>query len=349
MAPPVAAWPALARPFADAYPPLRVLSDRYAVPELLEALGTWGMMHPNLLVTVAREEVNERGLRPIAVDPEQVIGATLRDADMTQIALLEPELLNYCKQSRERARALLGLIVRFVASADTSWRSSVEMTVRTAQGEKKVSLTPTLGLSDVRSKPWIPVEEDGEDVDHPATPTLVRDLLDPCWLEANPAGADLLVKHFGIDVLDVRLLAVASIEERQKLRNSLAQIVEAAGGNSHVIEEIVAQAQQRQRDINRMRKLGLAVQECVKAAMEARGLSVGDVDEGYDFLVTAVEVTEDGPDELSSHFEVAGYKVEVKTATTGEARLTPLQAATSAGEPDAFVLCVVDLRSYPLS
>ncbi|MEA2952831.1 MAG: hypothetical protein QOJ96_2351 [Alphaproteobacteria bacterium] len=222
------------------------------------------------------------------------------------------------------------------------------MSVRTAQGEKKVLLTPTLWLSDVRSKPWIPVEEDGEDVDHPATPTLVRDLLDPSWLEQNPDGADLLVKHFGIDALDVRLLAAANTEEeRQKLRNSLARIVEAVGGNAQVIEEIVVQAQQRQRDVNRMRKLGLAVQERVKAAMERRGLTVGDVDHGYDFLVTPVEVTEDGPEEWSSHFEVAGYKVEVKTTTTGEARLTPLQAATSAAEPDAFVLCVVDLRNFP--
>jgi hypothetical protein len=96
-----------------------------------------------------------------------------------------------------------------------------------------------------------------------------------------------------------------------------------------------------------MRKLGLAVQECVKAALERRGLAVRDVDRGYDFLVTPVEVTEDGPVELSSHFEVAGYKVEVKTTTTGEPHLTSLQAATSATEPDTFVLCVVDLRDYP--
>lgn len=33
MAPPVAAWPEPAQPFADAYPPSRVLSDRYATPE----------------------------------------------------------------------------------------------------------------------------------------------------------------------------------------------------------------------------------------------------------------------------------------------------------------------------
>lgn len=32
-----------------------------------------------------------------------------------------------------------------------------------------------------------------------------------------------------------------------------------------------------------------------------------------------------GPEDLSSHFEVCGYKVDVNTTTTGEARLTPLQ------------------------
>jgi hypothetical protein len=350
MVQPVAAWPESARPFAEAYPPSRVLSDRYAAPDqpLLEALVAWGIAHPALLTTATRDEVPERGLRPIASDPEQVSGAVLRDASMSQIALLEPELLNYCKQSRERARKLLGLIVCFVAATDASWRSTAEMTVRIAGGEKNVSLTPTLWLSDVRSKPWIPVEEEGADVDHPATPTLVRHLLDPSWLEKNRDGADLLVSHFGIDALEVRLLAAASTdEERQKLRNSLARIVEAVEGNAKAIEEIVVQAQQWKRDVTRMRLLGLAVQDCVKAALKRSGLSVEEIDHGYDFRVTPVQVTGEGSEELSSHFEIAGYKVEVKTTTTGEARLTPLQAETSVGEPDAFVLCVVDLRRYP--
>src|SRR5262245_10666249 len=70
------------------------------------------------------------------------------------------------------------------------------------------------------------------------------------------------------------------------------------------------------------------------------------VDHGYDFLVTPVEVIDD-PEDPSSHFGVANYKVEVKTTTTGEPRLAPLQALTSASEPEAFVLCVVDLRDLP--
>jgi hypothetical protein len=155
------------------------------------------------------------------------------------------------------------------------------------------------------------------------------------------------VRHFGIDALEVQLLAAASDEEsRKKLRDSLAKIIEAVGGDSRLIEGLVAAAQQ-QRNVSRMRKLGLAVQACVKSAMEDRGLDVGEIDHGYDFWVTAVGVREDeDPDEMSAYFEMTGYKVEVKATTTGEARLTPLQAKTSAEDPDRFVLCVVDLRDY---
>jgi hypothetical protein len=349
MLPPVGAWPQRARPFADAYPPGRVLADRYLETEdsLVEALAAWGMAHHGLLIITAREELSDRALKTLATDPAEAVDATLRETELTQIALLEPELINYCRQSRERARLLLGLVVCFVSSADASWRSPITVPVRIRGCEKQISLTPTLWLSDLRTKPWIPVEDDGNITHHPANPELVRTLLDPTWLEGNSSGADLLVRHFGIDALDVRLLAAAGDEEtRQRLRDNLARIVEAVGDNSEAIEELAVKAQQRRHDVERVRRLGLGVQESVKAAMRARGLKVDDVDHGYDFYVTPVEVREDDPDDLSSHFEVAGYKVEVKATTTGEARLTPLQAATAAGDPDAFVLCVVDLRDF---
>ena len=91
MAPPVAAWPETARRFAFAYVPSRVLSDRYLSPDelLLKALETWGIAHPGLLVMTSREELTERGLRPIALNPEEIAGATLRNERMMQIALLE--------------------------------------------------------------------------------------------------------------------------------------------------------------------------------------------------------------------------------------------------------------------
>lgn len=346
MMPPASVWPESARGFLAAYPPGRVLDERYAEQgqDLLEALASWGITYSGLLTTVDREEIPERGLRPIAAMPDQIVGASLREAKLSQIALLEPELLQYCKTSRERAQALLGLVVCFVAGADNSWRETVEMPVRTAEGQKNIHLTPSLWLSDLRSKPWISVEEGDEVVHHPATTALVRDLLNPAWLQGNPHGAELLVRHFGLDALDVHLLAAAADEKtRQQLRDSLARIVEVAGGDVQLIDELATKAHQRQQNVNLMRKLGLAVQQGVLEALEARNLQVQHDDHGYDFLVSS----NDDPEDISLQFRIGQYKVEVKTTTTGEPRLTPLQASTCAAEPQTFVLCVVDLRAYP--
>lgn len=350
MVPPVAAWPDAARPFAQAYPEGRVLAPYYAASDrgaLLDALGTWGVTHRGLLGKAQREEVAERGLRAIAADPDEVEGAKLRAAELNQIALLEPELINFCKQNRERARALFGLVVCYVAPEDHSWRTTAKLQVRTSEGEKEVEITPCLWLADLRSKPWIPVEDDEDVTHHVPSPELLRELIDASWLEGNSDGADLLVRHFDMDALDVRLVAAAQDEEtRQRLRDELAKIVEVAGDNPAVIADLAAKAAQRKRDVERMRRLGLAVQARVKAALEELDLDVQVVDHGYDFLVTDVAVQEEDPEDLAVCFEVGAYKVEVKATTTEEARLTPLQAETAEADPATFVLCVVDLRAF---
>ena len=46
----------------------------------------------------------------------------------------------------------------------------------------------------------------------------------------------------------------------------------------------------------------------------------------------------------STRFTVGPYLLEVKATTTGQARLTPLQAETASKKPDDYLLCVVDLR-----
>ena len=262
-----------------------------------------------------------------------------------QIAILEPEISNYCRRSRERAVTLLGLIVRYVAPEDASWRTMVEISVSAPGEDKRVKVTPSLWLADLRSKPWIPVERDEDVTHHIPNPELLRELIDPSWLQGNRDGADLLVHHFGMDALDVRLLAAASDEEpRQRLRGGLARIVESADGLQD-IEELAVKAEQRKRDIERMRNLGLAVQESVKLSLERLGLSVEFFDRGYDFYVM-VDVREGDTEDLSASIHFGEYKVEFKTTTTDEVRLTPLQAETAVNDAGAFVHCVVDLRDF---
>src|SRR5207244_832974 len=98
----------------------------------------------------------------------------------------------------------------------------------------------------------------------------------------------------------------------------------------------------RSREVERCRKLGLAVQKAVKASLEARGLKLTLVDRGFDYRVDVP--VEDVLADASSRFEVGAYLLEVKATTQGGARLTPVQAATAAQETGRYVLCVVDLR-----
>lgn len=347
---PVNSWPESAKPFADVFPPSRILSDDYAKAdegELLNALTIWGISHRGIVAPGSRRELRDRALHAIAANPDEVADARLLNCEFAQISLLEPEVINYCKQSRELAQALLGLVVCYVAQNDTSWRSSVEVSVRTQDGERTVRVTPSLWLADLRSKPWIPVEGDDDITHHIPNPGLIRELIDPVWLADSRDGADLLVQHFNMDALDVRLLAAGSDESaRQRIRDGLARIVEWAGYDPEAIENLAASAEQRTRHIERIRKLGLAVQERVKTILEQFGLQVEDVDRGYDYLVTGVEIHEDDAGEPSAQFKVGKYKVEVKATRTDEVRLTPLQATTASEDPDSFVLCVVDLRTF---
>jgi hypothetical protein len=184
-----------------------------------------------------RDELRDRAIKVVAANPEEVENATLKDTEWTQIALLEPEVLVHCRQSPKLAQALLGFVVCYVVQNDVSWRSLVETLVRTAQGEKRVHLIPSLWLSDLRSKQWVPVQEEESITHHIPNRELVRKLIDPAWLTNNRHGADFLVRHFALDALEVRILAAAKDEEgQQRIRDSLARIVEVVGDNSQMID-----------------------------------------------------------------------------------------------------------------
>lgn len=348
---PVATWPEPARSFSSAYPPSRVLSDRYSIgvgTTLVGALAQWGIAFNSLHTPGRRERLNERALAAIAFDSDVVAGGTAREVELSQIPLLEPEVLNYVKQSTERARSLLGLVVCHLSEADPSWRGEATLPVKVVAGSIEARVTPSLWLADLLSKPWIAVEDEDSVTHHIPNPELLRDLLDPAWLIENPAGVELLIRHFEMDALDVRLLAAAVDDEaRQEVRDELARIVDFTRADPGAIQRLADSAEARERDISRMRSLGLAVQGSVKGALERAGVSVEEIDLGYDYLVSDVRVNEGDESDVSASLDVGEYKLEVKATTTAEAKLTPLQASTASNEPAAFVLCVVDLRDFP--
>ncbi len=352
---PIRSWHQAAQPFANAYPPDRILAEMYAgstsksLPDCVTALVKWGIAIADPIYADTPSELTPRRLEELSSADTNGVTVPNNDEEFSQIALLQPEVLNRCREGIEEARALLGLVLCHVAPHDPAWRMERIVRARRSGQPTDVPIAGALWLADLRIRPWVPIpDEDGKPMPMLASAKTLGELLDPTWLERNDAAIRLLSEWFGFDQLELRLLGIEpDSERREALRNGLARLVEFGGSDpefySSLAEEVEARNRQS-RDIEHFRRMGIGVQEAIKSAMESYKLDLELVDHGFDYKITAS--TDNVMDDLSKRFQVGPYLLEVKATTMGQARLTPLQAETASKEPDNYVLCVVDLRSF---
>ena len=263
---PVRAWPESAQPFADAYPPNRVLHNLYAgsekeeIPNVVEALADWEIAFNDTITNKPVAELTERRLA--ALSGIDATGIVVREQRLTQIALLAPDVLNRCQEKIERARALLGLVLCDVARRDQSWKEWRSARGRKSGEDVEIAIRGALWLADIKGRAWVPQPgEDGKLQKVVANSATLKDLLDPAWLQDNDDAIHLLSECFGFDQLELRLIGmVQDEEERQKVRDSLAELVETVGANPDFYTELAAdveEKQKRQRDVERCRNMGL--------------------------------------------------------------------------------------------
>ena len=352
---PIRRWHQSAQPFANAYPPDRILDEMYAgssfkdLPDCVAALVTWGIAIADPIYAVTPSELTPLRLAELSSIDSDGVTVPNNDQEFSQIALLQPEVLNRCREGIEEARALLGLVLCHVAPNDSRWRMERVLKGRKSGQHADVPVAAALWLADLKIRPWVPiVGEDDKPVPMPANAVTLGELLNPAWLEHNDAAIRLLSEWFDFDQLELRLLGIEPDSERRgQLRNGLARLVEFGGADpqfySGLAEEAEAQ-ERKSRDIENLRRMGISVQEAVKSAMETYNLNLELLDHGFDYRVTVL--TDDVLGDSSSKFTIGPYLLEVKATTTGQARLTPLQAETASKTPDNYLLCVVDLRSF---
>lgn len=348
---PISRWHESARPFAAAYPPQRVLANFYAgdadkgIADIVPALIEYGIAIADPIASDVAVEL--KGPRLAAISSADTEEITVSNERFSQIALLQPEVLNRCQESIEEARALLGLVLCHVAPHDPSWQEERVVKGRKNREEVEVKVRAALWLADLRFRAWVPVPgEDDKPSKMRADVTTLGYLLEPSWLENNAAAIRLLTDWFGFDELELRLLGLApDPDKRRELRSGIAKLVETGGADPAFYASLADQIEEQRRknrDIGRFQRIGFAVQEAVRQALAACGLNLTLVDRGFDYEITVS--TEDVLEDAATLFEVGSYFLEVKATTTGQPRLTPMQAETASAESSRYVLCVVDLR-----
>lgn len=345
---PVALWPEKARAFAGAYKRDRIMADDYVSFEgadsVFRVLGDEAVVfHQPLLTEVVRDLKPDR-LKALGADGFDKIEDEA--ATFTQVPLLSAELIQRSQYDREAAQSLLGLVLNFVAGEDKTWEQPVLTTLRRGDEVISVPLSRALWLAELKSKAWIPVrKEDGALVPLPADAGNLTDLIQDQWLVGNDAAIRLLVSHFGFRELDLQLRAATQKGDRELVEAGLVKLVQRTGGSPETIGRLLEQLDRTDalaREKERNRRFGLAVQKAIRECLDARGIKLDLIDDGYDFDVFVGEIPtiEDG----THRFRAGDMLLEIKATTSGEVRLTPRQAETAIEEPKRFVLCVVDLR-----
>lgn len=347
---PISTWHKESQPFAGIYKEDRILAEEYVVgfggsQQLLDALTGWDVAFADPLSKDTPKELRDERLRAMTAPGADTAGVIITGEPLSQIALLPNELIQRSQSDPALARSLLGLAVSYVARFDPLWQQTKQVVGHRNKEEVPLLITPALWIADLRTKAWVPAKSDQGTQNVLATSGNLRDLLNPSWLVDNDPGVRLLTTCFGFHELELRLLATApSPEDRQQLETRLAKLVEAVGSDPAEYTKLTTAYevyQQRQRDKERNRKFGLAVQAAIRQYLKVHLIRADLVDCGYDY-----DVYVDLPslDAGTHEFKLADFMLEVKATTTGEVRLTPAQALTSSNDPDHFILCVVDLR-----
>ena len=372
---PVSHWPESARPYAGLYTKNRILSDRYCTDEelspVIDFLVLSGLVIPAPLFRGRRAEIrNANLLRAMLSDRKEVTKTTVKEGLFWQIAFLTTDLVQRCGENPELAKLLLDFVINVASIEDESWRTFQEVSGSRDGEQIKLSLRSAIWPFELKVHSWIPVSDSENEgfVSVRANESNLRDLFEQDWLRDNTTAVDLLHEVFGFSQLTLILYGlddkevegdlVKLLRQPKLLQSTVANLglVQSVVENPEAVELITNSSSEelqqmkeqldeknRQSELReRNRRFGFSVQKALASAIESHGLDLKLVDAGYDYEVYPRPL--DGELDGTS-FKVGSYRLEVKATTTGDVRLTPLQAKTASKCPNRFILCVIDLRN----
>ena len=355
---PLGAWPEDLRPFADLFPPNRILADDFF--DALPNIESWQLLVDQTLVKTELVVSNMEHFSKFYPDsplPEEVGHQTVELVPVTDL-WSRPVVMDRVRDSQERAVLFWRFLTDWLVKRELQ---SLEITEAACECGEKHRYFPASWIEPLRENNWIRLPNDRRDkANAQSLAHLLRSVedWDPNSLSENSTASKLL-DAIGVSRLGLMQELVAKDDKsRAALDNSFISILAAVGNNLGNLEHarqyvedlnedqdlpaVLDERRERRRQIHNNQRLGSLVETLVKKSLEAEGFDVRRTGIGSDFAIEFNDVT---------RLELAKYGrtwlVEVKATRDNRVRMTDTQAATAVSEGENFLLCVVPVEGEP--
>ena len=351
---PVGAWPEDLRPFADLFPPNRILAD-----DFLRAFPNADDWRPLVELHLVRTDIlNPRSVSFDRFYPDQPLDdavdhRTVNEVEVTDV-WRQSETINRVRDSQERA----GLFWRFLSEYLVP-RNIHSLDAHTADCECGDShrYFPAAWLEPVRENSWVRLANGRRD--RPNARSLANLMKASGWTPSSSdrdSAVDKLLEAIDVSRFDLILESVAEDNDsRAAVHSAFTDILETAKGNvddlAHVpqyledlrndeaLPEVLNERRERRRQVQENQHLGSQIEVLVKQSLEGEGFTVRRTGIGSDFAIEFNDITR-----LELAKSGRTWLVEVKATRDNRVSMTDTQAVTSVNEGDGFLLCVVPVQ-----
>ena len=363
---PVRSWSKDLQPFADLFPPERILDDAFfqkvSDQEVWKRLNDLGIIRTD--VVISRETTN---LNVLSLELQGSNEAHEATVPFSVTDFVERELImDRVRNSTDRGRLFWQFITEYLIKAVSQLLKT--QTIECKSCDSTHDYYPAAWLESVRNNQWI---RQGDSRFTPDAKSLANLLRGSGWklssLDENHALVEFL-KAIRLTPSELRLEFIMNNEERDTVIQKMTAIHQSNGGNwepfealakriendekasesfvrileapedefNQVIEDLAERQKQQQR-MTENRDLGLRVEKWVGGILEDEGFEVESVDIGADFIIESDLIT------LGVTRGTQKWWIEVKSARTESVKISSKQTQNALDKKENFLLCVVPI------
>ena len=363
---PVRSWPKDLQPFADLFPPQRILDDAFfqKVPdqEVWKHLNDLGIVRTDMIISRETTNLNALSLELHGVKEEHEAAALFKVTDFVE----RETIMERVRNTPERGRLFWRFLTEYLIKK--THQSLETQTIECKSCESTHNYYPAAWLEAVRSNHWI---LEGRTRFTPDAKSLANLLRGSDWQLSRMDEDHILVdflKAIRLTPSELRFEFIMDDEERDTVIQKVAEVHQAVGGNWEPIEALakrmqndenasenivrileapedelnqviddLAERQEQERRVNQNRSLGQQVEEWVGESLEDEGFEVKSVHTGADFIIESDLITLDVTQGDQK------WWIEVKSARTESVKISSKQTQNALEKKENFLLCVVPI------